>query len=547
MDKTGLPRRSRKPLQITLAAFLSVFTCLGYLRTLQPTSGPELFNHSGPADCFDSPSEIWHKIPATDKLDWHSCYDNFQCTRLKVPLNYSDPLGNSLVVAVVQYPSQYPHNSTDYKGPILFNPGGPGGSGVDLILGRDIARSTRVSVFQTEVERALWGYDLVSELGYSPDGVGKAWAAASVTGELALERDNGLLAHINTDQTARDMLRITEAYGYEKLQYWGFSYGTVLGATFAAMLPDKVGRLIIDGVCDSDDYYATLWSKNLVDSEKTLQGFFDGCYEAGPQRCSFYAPSPDAISANLTALYNRLRTAAVPVKTDSGYGVVDYRRLRRAVFSSLYTPYAKFPLLADALSELARGSGNLLYNMTREPEVKCSCPDPSNELASVNEATMFVACNDGTPVPNNLTETKEYYAEISSQYDFGSLWAGLRIGCSTIYRKHESSSSSHWQYCGAQKMSAGFKDSVVLHQASFGHCSLAAASPCTLGYIREYFFNGTLPKAGTVCPTIDKLFFTPEKAEVQEQTVWSYEDRMSKLGRELRSLSAERGHGPLQV
>lgn len=175
-----------------------------------------------------------------------------------------------------------------------------------------------------------------------------------------------------------------------------------------------------------------LWSKNLVDSEKTLQGFFDGCYEAGPQRCSFYAPSPDAISANLTALYKRLRTAPVPVKTDSGYGVLDYRRLRRAVFLSLYSPYAKFPILADALSELARGSGNLLYNMTREPDVKCSCPDSSNELASVNEATMFVACNDGASVPNNLTEIEEYYAEISSEYDFGSLWAGLRIGCSYV-------------------------------------------------------------------------------------------------------------------
>ena len=52
---------------------------------------------------------------------------------MKVPLNYSEPEGKSLVVAVIQYPSSYPHNSTEYKGPILFNPGGPGGSGVDLI------------------------------------------------------------------------------------------------------------------------------------------------------------------------------------------------------------------------------------------------------------------------------------------------------------------------------------------------------------------------------------------------------------------------------
>lgn len=126
-----------------------------------------------------------------------------------------------------------------------------------------VSRSTpRVSFFESLVERELWDLSVLSvSLNATADGVAREWARAQVTGRLAGERDRGVLSHINTDHTARDMLRIVEAHGQEKLQYWGFScdlismipmksmmtvvnfrYGTVLGATFAAMFP--VGALM---------------------------------------------------------------------------------------------------------------------------------------------------------------------------------------------------------------------------------------------------------------------------------------------------------------
>lgn len=87
-----------------------------------------------------------------------------------------------------------------------------------------IGRSSRIGIFDGQVERALYGvFDSVTELEFSPDGVPRHLAVSQMRGELALERTGAVLAHINTDHTARDMLRITEAYGYEKLQYWGFS------------------------------------------------------------------------------------------------------------------------------------------------------------------------------------------------------------------------------------------------------------------------------------------------------------------------------------
>ncbi|KAF8185203.1 hypothetical protein BJ912DRAFT_927579 [Pholiota molesta] len=209
-----------------------------------------------------------------------------------------------------------------YRGPILINPGGPGESGVDIvrIAGR---------LFGTIVGPQ---FDIV---GFDPRESVAAHGRVSFLGRLTAENDDGYLRHINTDQTARDMLRIVEAHGRTKLQYWGFSYGTVLGATFAAMFPDKVERIILDGVVDAENYYA---------------------YD---------------IQKNLTALYDTVRIHPKPVRTKSGYGIVDYKMLHSAVFGSLYMPYASFPELAQGLAALAAGDGSLIFDMMNPPPFEC--------------------------------------------------------------------------------------------------------------------------------------------------------------------------------
>ncbi|KAK0455738.1 Alpha/Beta hydrolase protein [Desarmillaria tabescens] len=495
----------------------------------------------------DSLHERFPQLPASDSLEWVDCYTGFQCTNLKVPLNYSSPDNETIVLAIIQYPSPLPVNSTDYKGPLLFNPGGPGGSGVDYVLEagaqysqmfqdqydivgfdpRGVARSTRVSFYETGAERALWDYNILVELLGRPDGIENAWAQAIITGQLAGERDNnGLLAHINTDQTARDMLKITEAYGQEKLQYWGFSYGTILGATFAAMFPDKIERMVLDGVVDTENYYATLWSDNLTDSNKTLQAFFDGCYQAGPDGCPFYDSSPDAIKQNLDNLYDTIRARPLPVRLPTAYGVVDYARLRYAVFSSLYIPQSIYWTLAKGLSELAQGNGEGILNLTAHTPFECSCDDPSALLtSSVQDSMIAVICNDGLPVPRDVESAEAYYANLSAQFEWASIWTGVRIGCAgwpdypkTNFRGPFTGNTSYpilfvgntadpvAPLAAAKKVASGFDGSVVLTQDSPGHCSISANSPCTQGYIRDYFINGTLPELDTVCPIVGTLF-----------------------------------------
>ncbi|THU86799.1 alpha/beta-hydrolase [Dendrothele bispora CBS 962.96] len=285
-----------------------------------------------------------------------------------VPLNYSEPANKSAAIALIRVPAAVDPNSSAYRGPVLFNHGGPGGSGVNLILrkGKDFAtilgpqfdivgfdprgitRSTpRISFFESSTERELWDYRTLQELSQTsgPTTIAEKLSRSQLRNILAKERARDILPFMNTDNTARDMLTITEAHGFSKLKYWGFSYGSILGSTFAAMFPDKVERLTIDGVADAEDYYETGWRTSLRDTSKTLQVFFNTCFSIGPSKCAFYDDNGPS-EANLS-IYTLLSPPKkpFPVLTAPLYGLVDYNRLQVTIFTSLYSPYALRPSL----------------------------------------------------------------------------------------------------------------------------------------------------------------------------------------------------------
>ncbi|KAJ3500369.1 hypothetical protein NLJ89_g9828 [Agrocybe chaxingu] len=467
-----------------------------------------------------------------------------------VPLNYSDPGGEQASIALVRKPALVPKSSKFYRGPVLFNPGGPGFSGVDLIVqigdlfasilgpqfdivgfdSRGVGRSfPRASFFKTDVERALWGPTLLSMLGTvsnnSYEGIARTWASARLLGQLAAENDDGYLKHINTDQTARDMLRIVEAHGREKIQYWGFSYGSVLGASFAAMFPDKVERLVLDGVMDAENYYATLWSNSLLDTDKGLDQFFSGCAEAGPLGCAFWAPTADDVRQNFTNVIKTIRAHPLPVKTDLKYGILDYNSVRLAIFISLYAPYNFFQFLAQGLAELAAGDGRRLLEFVKAPPFQCSC-DPSQHLHDVVwDAQTAILCNDGDDIPDDLESTQEYFERMANTSSWADIWSPIRLSCvgwpkfpKDHFQGPFDSNTSHpillvgntadpvTPLASAKKMSHFFNGSVVLTQDSSGHCSYSSPSVCTQKYVRDYFVHGTLPEPGTVCKPIGKPF-----------------------------------------
>ncbi|WP_329332895.1 alpha/beta hydrolase [Streptomyces sp. NBC_00663] len=203
---------------------------------------------------------------AAAKLTWKSCgttnYPTLQCASLKVPLDHDDPHGRQITLAL----SRVPHTAKKSQGPLLVNPGGPGGSG--LTLAGFVAGSLPKAVTAQ--------YDVI---GFDPRGVGKSKPALdcepghfdpvrpdSVPSTPAIERANlqraksfaaacgkkhaDLLPYINTVQAVQDMDSIRAALGAKKINYFGYSYGTYLGAVYAKLFPERVRRLVLDSIVD---------------------------------------------------------------------------------------------------------------------------------------------------------------------------------------------------------------------------------------------------------------------------------------------------------
>ncbi|KAF9472296.1 alpha/beta-hydrolase [Pholiota conissans] len=491
----------------------------------------------------------WSSIVPSDSLNWVDCFSPpIQCTRLNVPKNYSNPELGSFVLALSRIPSSL-NGTAAYRGPVLFNPGGPGGSGVDAIVQmgaelstiigpefdivsfdpRGVANTTpRIfdSFFLTEAEAAAFDVGpRATDPTATPDALPGQWAHFQTLGHLAKDRDaNGsaILPYVTTDNVAHDMLHIVQSHGREKLLYWGISYGSVLGATFAAMFPDKVERLIIDGVVDMEGYYKTDWANEVLDTDKELGLFFSECHKAGPDACAFYDTSPEAISINLDKIYAQLRVQPAVAYSPSlpAYGVVDAATLKNAIFSSFYFAYDLFGTLAQGLSDLQHGNGSVIL-----------------QLSSPHADPVFTAivCGDGEEVTDDASALMEYRQRISNVSSFSDVVVGIRTLCSG-WRIHTdnfkgpimgntsfpllvigNTADPVTPLAGAIKAAKAFPGAVVLTQDSLGHTSFATRSNCTLAYVRQYFQNGTLPAPGVVCPVTTPLF--PIQASIKARSL----------------------------
>ncbi|KAL0061641.1 hypothetical protein AAF712_011559 [Marasmius tenuissimus] len=542
------------------------------LISLTPVSGEAAWNESSWVAVRKQENHLLSNLvlhfirqmqPSKD-LQWVECYSGgFQCTRLQVPLNYSEPDGKSAAIALVRLPANVSEDSAEYRGPILFNPGGPGGSGVDQIMRngsqfqalfpqwdivgfdpRGVQRSTPQITFYRDTTELITWPGPIQELNHSSFTVESYWAQAKLRGILAYERNGDVLRYMNTENVARDMLAITQAYGKEKLQD-DFEvdpmhrYGSVLGATFAAMFPDKMERLLIDGVADVQDDYTTKWLTSITDMDRTLQWFFKSCHEAGPDSCAFYEPSVEAISNRLNNLYDTLILSPILEPVAGSYRLIDYGFLRSEMVVRMYTPFSSWPTLASALAALEQGNATALYNSSQEALSIAQAAQAGAENGTVFEKhpedRIAYVCNDGDFVPPELEEAQRHYREMTEFSSFGSIWASWRIACSAwsrsipkaAFRGPIAGNTSFpilligntadpiTPLAAARKVSSNFPGSVVLQQDAPGHPTsiLSAPSECTRRVIIEYFVNGTLPREGTVCPLDRSPFDLPSEGE----------------------------------
>lgn len=248
----------------------------------------------------------------------------------------------------------------------------------------------------------------------------------------ALYGEDSILRHVSTPSVARDMLSIIDAWDawmdekvepekgktdeeiYHpeasqedksldtrgKLVYWGFSYGSLLGATFASMFPDRVGRVILDGVVDADYYVSPVWAESILDVDKITDSFFHFCHEAGEQ-CALFrnGDSKSDIQARFKEASDRLKRN--PIKgVNPGTltpSVITYDILKYYTFIFYYSPTFTFPILAEIVDHLYRGDDEWLLSVFFNPYTISTEPfcnkaiDPGYQT---QDAQLAIMCSD---------------------------------------------------------------------------------------------------------------------------------------------------------
>ncbi len=227
-------------------------------------------------------------VPAHSTLHWHACAGQLaqegvpQCTTLSVPVNYAQPGGRHISLALDMVPATAPKSRQ--QGVLLVNPGGPGGDGLPLAAETAAGLSPGVAA----------EYDIV---GFDPRGVGSSvpslscdrnffagvrpnYIPASPAAEQVLvnraktyaadcgQKYGWLLPSMTSANTARDMDAIRAAFGVSKISYFAFSYGTYMGQVYATLFPDRVRRMVLDSVVDPTG----VWYADNVQQDYAFQG-----------------------------------------------------------------------------------------------------------------------------------------------------------------------------------------------------------------------------------------------------------------------------------
>ncbi|KAF7555946.1 hypothetical protein G7Z17_g1788 [Cylindrodendrum hubeiense] len=485
-------------------------------------------------------------------LDWAPCDLDFpdtikaamteemDCATLKVPLDYTSPSpGKTIELQLIRTNA----NKKPFKGSVLYNPGGPGASGVEEIaqagpplrhifggqfslIGFDPrADETQPSNSSTLSRRST---DVLPQFDTWKLTKNVDWETWGDYADKCFENQQKIGQHINTPFVARDMLSIVDALGEDgKLRYWGVSYGTVLGHVFASMFPDRIDRMLLDSVLLADDYATSGWITSQRDTKDALFHFFDECVEAGPSACSLanYSGSDTTAKDLRDALVNVFDELGnnYTLPSDSGLSEDRFPYGGESILQLLKFTMLKYLYNPRSYLTLDPFVSNILnYNWAEILKVST----PSEDKVQVwnkgsNDAVAGISCSDSSfraESPEDLYSIIRANSYQSSSFGDASIgahqhcsrWrfdAAERIDANKLRSVNTSfpvfiingiydpvtPASSAWE------TSVRLKKSRVLLHEGVGHGSVNHPSKCINEAIKKYFVDGELPELGTVC------------------------------------------------
>jgi len=501
----------------TMAAAVAVTLGLtGCVPWFMPQPAPSTSTPTG--EKVDAPLDSFY----SQVLAWSDCDNGMQCTTVSTPLDWDDPAAGSVDLALVRQPA-----TGDRLGSLLVNPGGPGGSGYDFV---------KTSVDYATDAALQERYDIV---GFDPRGVGKssavacyepaqmdeylygiadaergsdAWiqeleTSATDFATACTDKTGALLGEVDTQSAARDLDLMRAVLGDTQLNYLGFSYGTFLGATYAELYPDKVGRLVLDGALDPSTSNFEVTSTQALGFENALRAYLTDCL-AGSD-CPFDGTVDDAM-ATISALLASVDASPITATDGRQLGA---NALLTAIIYPLYQATA-WPNLSDMFESVLRGSADGAMQFADGYNGRNA---DGSYLDNSTEAFMAINCvdysynDDPAAMRAEAAQIEQIAPTIGKYMAYGDIscanwpyaFTGERqeihaTGAAPILVVGTTNDPAT-PYVWAQNLAAQLDSGQLVTYEGEGHTAYNKSNSCVNDAVDKYLIDGTVPAADPMC------------------------------------------------
>lgn len=485
--------------------------------TVDPTGGPAA---TSSPDASGAPSDDLERF-YSQQLEWSDC-DEGECATATVPVDYADPAGETTSIALARSRA-----SGDRIGSLLLNPGGPGGSGFDFLESAletvsgdvqeryDLVGFDPRGVQHSEPAIACYdGPDMDELVAFDPDystpqGVQAAIDRFADFSQACLERTGPLLGHVDTISAARDLDVLRAALGDSELHYLGYSYGTQLGATYAALFPQNVGRLVLDGAIDptlSPDQAAL---EQAVGFENALRAYVTDC-QAG-RSCPLTGSVDDGLK-QVRRLLDRARSAPLATGDDDRplTQALAFSGIAVTLYSERYWNY----LTSGLRAAIQDDDGSILLALA---DAYYDRDEDGTYAANQTEAFWSIGCADGRPTsdPDEMAAEAERIVAaaptVGSVFSYGGVlcaqWAVPEVGGLDDYSAAGAApilvigttNDPATPYEQAQALARILDSGVLLTYEGEGHTAYGRSNDCVTENVDAYLLDGEVPAEGTRC------------------------------------------------